>query len=450
MSLDIGLFRADKGGNPDLVRESQRRRGHSVEIVDEVIALDTEWRRVQGDISVAKGAVNAVNKKIGLKKKAKEEVPQELLDEKEAAAAEVPRIEARSKELEALRNGKLWTIGNLVHDSVPVAPDEKANEVVKTVGEAKVPAQCYTHKDLIHMIGGIEAERGTEVAGHSGYFLRGAGVELNMALIRYGMDFLLDRAYVPLQPPFFMKKEVMSETAQLSQFDEELYKVSGNHDEELYLIATSEQPISAMHRGEWMHPKELPIKYAGWSSCFRKEAGQHGRETWGLYRVHQFDKVEQFCIVEPSTSWQVFDEMIASAEDFYQSLGLPYQIVAIASGGLNNAASKKLDLEAWFPSFNEYKELVSCSNCTDYQSRRLEVRLRTPGGDKKEKTYVHMLNSTLTATGRTICCLLENFQTEEGIVIPEVLRPYLRRYPDGIIPYKTKTPPKVKANKKKT
>jgi len=435
------------------VRESQRRRGHSVEIVDEVIALDTEWRKLEGDISAAKAAVNAVNKKIGLKKKAKEAVPEELFQEKQEAVDRVPVIEARLKEVEDLRNSKLFTIGNLVHDSVPVAPDEKANEVVKTVGDQPKPGKCYNHKQLIMMIEGMEQDRGTEVAGHSGYFLRGAAVELNMALIRYGMDFLQDRDYIPLQPPFFMNKEVMAETAQLEQFDEELYKVTGNHGEEKYLIATSEQPISAMHRGEWLQQGDLPIKYAGWSSCFRKEAGHHGKETWGLYRVHQFDKVEQFCIVEPSTSWQVFEEMMASAEEFYQSLNLPYQIVAIASGGLNNAASKKWDLEAWFPSFDEYKELVSCSNCTDYQSRRLNVRMRGSSDDKKkEKVFVHMLNSTLCATGRTICCILENNQTEEGVRIPEVLQPYMsvKRYPDGIIPFKLKTPPKTNAHKKKT
>jgi len=296
----------------------------------------------------------------------------------------------------------------------------------------------YTHRELVTMIGGYEPERGAAVAGASCYFLRGAAVELNAALVQYGLDYLGDRDFIPLQPPFFMNKEVMSETAQLEQFDEELYKVTGHHEDEKYLIATSEQPISAFHRNDWIEPKDLPIKYAGWSTNFRMEAGRSGREAWGLYRVHQFDKIEQFVLTHPEHSWEMFEELMANAEGFYQSLGLPYQIVAIVSGALNNAAAKKWDLEAWFPSFQEYKELVSCSNCTDYQARRLNVRLRVP--KTEGKAHVHMLNSTLTATGRTICCLLENCQTPDGIKIPEVLRPYLKRYKDGIIPYVNKCP----------
>lgn len=193
--------------------------------------------------------------------------------------------------------------------------------------------------------------------------------------------------------------------------------------EALYLTATSEQPISAMHMKEWLSPDELPKKYAGVSTCFRKEAGSHGRDVWGIFRVHQFEKVEQFIFCDPKSSWEEFDKMVRSSEDFYQGLNLPYQVINIASGALNDAASMKYDLEAWFPGYNAFRELVSCSNCLDYQARALEVRFAQR--DVEEKQYVHMLNGTMCATERTMCCIVENYQTPEGVNVPEVLQPFM-------------------------
>ncbi|KAJ2355175.1 Cytosolic seryl-tRNA synthetase, partial [Coemansia sp. RSA 2610] len=209
-------------------------------------------------------------------------------------------------------------------------------------------------------------------------------------------------------------------------FDEELYKVSGDGDDK-YLIATSEQPISAFHMDEWFEKpaEQLPIKYAGYSTCFRKEAGAHGKDTQGVFRVHQFEKIEQFVLTEPEKSWEMFDDMIAASEEFFQSLGISYRVVSIVSSALNDAAAKKYDLEAWFPARGEYKELVSCSNCTDFQSRNLEIRCGTKKLGDREKKYVHCLNSTLCATERALCCVLENFQTPEGLKIPAPLVPYM-------------------------
>lgn len=189
------------------------------------------------------------------------------------------------------------------------------------------------------------------------------------------------------------------------------------------MIATSEQPISAMYRNEWIEPHDLPIRYAGVSSCFRKEAGASGRDVWGIFRVHQFEKVEQFCLTTPEKSWEMHEEMIKIAETFYRNLELPYRVVNIVSAELNDAAAKKYDLEAWFPGYEAYRELVSCSNCTDYQSRGLEVRLALK--NQTNKVYVHMLNATLCATERTMCCILENYQTPEGVRVPAVLQPYM-------------------------
>jgi len=222
----------------------------------------------------------------------------------------------------------------------------------------------------------------------------------------------------------------MGQCAQLEEFDEALYHVSGE-GEDKYLIATSEQTLCTMNKGKWFKKDELPIRYAGYSTCFRKEAGSHGRDTLGIFRVHQFEKVEQFVITtnEGDASWKEMDSMIKNSEEFYQSLEIPYQVVNIVSGELNNAAAKQFDLEAWFPAGKAFRELVSCSNCLDYQSRRLDVRIRSelPKGknDATKVEYVHMLNSTMAATERALCCLLENHQTPEGVVIPEVLRPFM-------------------------
>lgn len=224
----------------------------------------------------------------------------------------------------------------------------------------------------------------------------------------------------------------MQEVAQLSQFDEELYKVIGKGSEkqedgsvdEKYLIATSEQPIAAYHRDEWVPTETLPIKYCGYSTCFRQEVGSHGRDTRGIFRVHQFEKVEQFVLTSPhdNKSWEMMTEMITNAEEFNKQLGIPYRIVNIVSGALNNAAAKKLDLEAWFPGSGAFRELVSCSNCLDYQARRLKVRYGQTKKMNQEVEYVHMLNATMCATTRAICAILENYQVEDGVIVPEVLR----------------------------
>jgi len=283
------------------------------------------------------------------------------------------------------------------------------------------------HHELLWMIGGYEPDRGTKVCGHRGYFLTGPGVILNMALQNYGIQYLIQEKYNPVYPPFFMNKDVMAKTAQLEDFNEALYHVTGEHLEEKYLIATSEQPISAMHNNEWLNDEQLPIKYAGISTCFRKEAGAHGKDAWGIFRVHQFEKIEQFIICSPLESWKYHEEMINIAGQFYQSLNIPYRVVNIVSGELNNAAAKKYDLEGYYPTLNTYRELVSCSNCTDYQSRAMNTVYG--GKDSKSKDticnkYVHMLNATLCATSRTICCILENYQTDDGIMVPKVLQPY--------------------------
>lgn len=415
-----------------MIRESQRKRGHSVELVDEVIQMYQDWVKIDFDANGLSKQSNALQKQIGLKKKAKENAD-DLLAEKKAIDSQVDakRKEARDAEL-AMRQ-KASTIGNIVNKGVPVSQTEDDNVTVRTWhpdgpnGQVEKKTDILAHHEVLLRLDAMDLERGAKISGHRGYFLTNDGIDLNQALISYGLDSLRKRGYRKIQPPFLMNKDVMAKTAQLDQFDEELYKVIASEDEK-YLIATSEQPISAFHSDEWFEnpEKQLPIKYAGYSTCFRKEAGSAGRDMWGIFRVHQFEKVEQFCITEPEKSWEMFDSMVATSEEFYQSLGIPYRVVAIASGALNLAASQKYDLEAWFPFQGTYKELVSCSNCTDYQSRRLEIRCGLKSKEQSRKVYVHMLNGTLCATERALCCLVENYQTPEGLRIPEPLRPYMQ------------------------
>ncbi|XP_069046545.1 serine--tRNA ligase, cytoplasmic [Lepisosteus oculatus] len=460
MVLDLDLFRTDKGGNPETVRETQAKRFKDVTLVDKLVEADKEWRKCRFQADNLNKLKNLCSKTIGDKMKKKEPVgdddsfPEEVQN-LEALTAEllagltvtqikkvrvlvdeaIAKGDASRLQLEAERFEYLREIGNLLHPSVPISNDEDAdNKVERTWGDCSVQKK-YSHVDLVVMVDGFEGEKGAVVAGSRGYFLKGPLVFLEQALISYALRILHSKGYTPLYTPFFMKKEVMQEVAQLSQFDEELYKVIGKGSEkaddntmdEKYLIATSEQPIAAFLRDEWLKPEDLPLRYAGISTCFRQEVGSHGRDTRGIFRVHQFEKIEQFVYASPhdNKSWEMFEEMIGTAEEFYQSLGIPYRIVNIVSGSLNHAASKKLDLEAWFPGSSAFRELVSCSNCTDYQARRLRIRY---GQTKKmmDKTeFVHMLNATMCATTRAICAILENYQTEEGIIIPEKLREFM-------------------------
>lgn len=456
--LDINAFLAEKGGEPEKIKASQKKRGASVELVDEIIADYKNWTKIRFDLDALNKKLNALQKLIGQKFKAKEDAS-ELLAQKDQLTNEKKELTETEQKADADLRFKVNQIGNIVHDSVVDSMDEENNEIVRTwkpeslseigqVAAATNAPATLSHHEILLRLDGYDPERGVKIVGHRGYFLRQWGVFLNQALINYGLSFLYGKGYLPLQAPVMMNKEVMAKTAQLSQFDEELYKVMDGEDEK-YLIATSEQPISAYHSNEWFESpaEQLPIRYAGYSSCFRREAGSHGKDAWGIFRVHAFEKIEQFVLTEPEKSWEEFDRMIGASEEFYKSLGLPYRVVGIVSGELNNAAAKKFDLEAWFPFQKEYKELVSCSNCTDYQSRNLEIRCGIKQQNQSEKKYVHCLNSTLSATQRALCCILENYQKEDGLVVPEVLRKYIPGEPD-FIPY-SKELPKNSTSKKR-
>ncbi len=269
---------------------------------------------------------------------------------------------------------------------------------------------------------GAEFKRAAEIAGSRYYYLKADMVYLNMALLKFAVDILTERGFTPFQTPFFIKHDVIKETAELADFEETLYKVEG---EDLFMIATSEQTLAALHRGEIIDSRTLPRKYCGISTCFRREAGSHGRDTLGIFRVHQFEKIEQFVFCSEEETKDIHQELLKNAETIYKKLGIPYRIVSIVSSELNDNASKKYDLEGWFPGSETYRELVSCTNCGDYQARKLNTRYGIQG-DQDSLKICNTLNSTAIATERTICCILENYQQEDGtIIVPEVLIPYM-------------------------
>ena len=469
MVLDIDRFRPEKGGNPLEVKENQKKRFMDEMMVDKIIRADEKWRRSRHDTDKWNKLKNVASKVIGEKIKRKEaqgdddNLPKDVIvhlaqltkeNLEPLTVFQIKRVrslvdEAIEENGQALlqhekeRDDLLRETGNWLHHSVPISNNEDAdNRTERTFGDT-TQRKKYSHMDLIHMIGGVDLERGAVTAGGRGYYLMGPAVFLKQALIQLAMQSLAEKDYIPMYTPFFMKKDVMQEVAQLSQFDEALYKVTSKGSEreddktidERYLIATSEQPIAAFHRDEWLKPENLPIKYAGLSSCFRQEVGSHNRDTRGIFRVHQFEKVEQFVITSPhdNKSWEMLDDMINNAEQFCQSLGIPYRIVCICSGALNNAAAKKLDLEAWFPGGENraFRELVSCSNCLDYQARRLRVRYGQTKKMNQSTEYCHMLNGTMCAVTRVICVILELYQTETGVKVPEVLKKWMpEKYQD--------------------
>lgn len=329
-------------------------------------------------------------------------------------------LENELKELNNQFNEIFKSIGNILDDNVPVSENEEDAVVRK---EWKCNRELLTKLpfyEIMERMGCIDMKRGSKISGHRGYFILEELALLENGLVRYSIDFLRKKGFLLIQVPLMINKEIMKKTVQLSDFQEQLYEIEENN----YLIATSEQSISTMYMNERITDNELPIKYCGQSICFRKEAGAAGKDNKGIFRVHQFEKIEQFIICKPEDSKNYHEEMIKISEEFMESLNISYRTIIITSKELNDAASIKYDLEGYFPFNDNYRELVSASNCTDYQSRDLEVRYGI-NKDNGNKVYVHMLNSTLCAVQRALCCIVENYQHGEGVIVPKVLRTYV-------------------------
>jgi len=432
--------------NPDVMRDNLRKRFMDVSLVDKFLEVDSEWRRVHRELDEARHRRNLVTREIP---KARGDERKKLIEEAKRLKQLIDELEKRFRELQEERLRLLKMMPSLLHPSVPVGPDESYNAVVRVWGKAVVQRrhlesfleetegkgvpmeyvvtdrEFVGHADMLENVLKLgDTLKAGEVAGSRFYYLFDDLVWLDFALLTYAMDYLTAKGYRLVLPPYMLKGKFMRAVEEFEAFKDALYKVEG---EDLYLIATAEHPLAALHAGESIPKEDLPLLYVGVSPCFRREAGAANRDLKGVFRVHQFHKVEQFAYTLPEDSWKYFDELIGNAEELFRGLGIPYRVVNIASGELNLRAAMKYDLEAWYPAQGRFRELVSCSNVTDWQAYWLKVRYRAKSGETEG--YVHMLNSTAIASTRTITAILENFQDEDGCVeVPKVLRKYLEPF----------------------
>ncbi|MCS7098248.1 MAG: serine--tRNA ligase [Candidatus Methanomethyliaceae archaeon] len=417
--LDIKMIRKD----PDKIRRNLARREDPkvLQSFDELIECDRNWRIALNQLNKLRSIRNKITEEIAKLKKEGLDVSQKM-KEADEIVEKIKEKEVEVKEYEKRMEYLLKLIPNIMAEDVPIGRDEKDNVVIRTWGEIRqFNFKVKDHIDLSIDLDLVDLERAAKVAGARFYYLKKDLVMLNLALIKYGLNFMIRKGFIPFLTPYMLRREIVEGAVALSDFEEMIYKIEG---EDLYLVATSEHALLGLHANEVLDGNKLPLRYCGISPCFRKEAGAHGRDTKGIFRVHQFEKVEQFVFCKPEDSPKEHELLLRNAEEFIQSLGLPYRVVNICSGELGTVAAKKYDIEVWLPAQGRYREMVSCSNCYSYQAVRSNIRYKDKPGEPPN--YVHTLNSTLVATERTIVAILENYQQEDGsVLIPKVLVPYM-------------------------
>lgn len=411
--LDIELFRK----TPEIVRENMKKRKESDAIVDDIIRADAEWRQALHKAEELKRLRNIATKEVAMAKKSGKDLPNKIAEMRKINR-EIIEQEKIITEKKNERDALLMRVPNLLHESVPYGKDENENQEVRKWGEPK-QNNLPPHGELLEMMGYANFKDAAKMAGTGFYYLMGDLALLDHALQRLAIDVLIENGFTLVYPPYMMNRKAYEGVTDLNDFESVMYKIE---DEDLYLIATSEHPICAMFMDKVIDEKLLPIKLVGVSTCFRKEIGSHGVDTKGIFRVHQFNKIEQFIVCRPEESWEWHERLLANAEEIFQRLELPYRVVNTCTGDIGIVAAKKYDIEAWSPRQGRYVEVVSCSNCTDYQARRLNIKYGNYGGKKQ---LVHTLNSTAIATSRAIVALVENNYEDGVISIPKALRPYM-------------------------
>jgi seryl-tRNA synthetase len=387
---------------PDTIRKMLQDRNVKFDL-DSLVSLDLRRRELIVKTDELRKKKNTVSIEISSRKKVGSDASSEIA-QMQRVSTELVNLESEQLKVESEYEKLALAIPNLVHESVPRGADETANLEIRRWGH--IPKADFAVKDHIEIsqkLDLVDLERAAKAAGARFYFLKNSLVKLNQALINFALDFLEQKKYVLIQPPYLINKSAMEGAIIASDFQDVIYKVEG---EDLFLIGTSEHAIAAMHSSEILDGKDLPLRYGGVSPCFRKEAGAHGRDQKGIFRVHQFDKVEQYVFARPEESFNEHEKMLAAAEEFYQKLEIPYRVMLLSSGDLGKVSAKTYDLEAWMASQNAYREIVSCSNCLDFQARRLKVRFRDKTNEQTQ--YVHSLNSTLVATTRTDTLMSQN------------------------------------------
>jgi len=416
--LDVKLIRE----SPEVIRRDLHRRGldEKLPLVDEAVRLDREWRTLKKDVDDLRHRQNQLTDEVaGLKRKGGD-ISQKL-EEVRGIPQRIKDLDAKAEAAQTRVREILMGLPNILHESVPTGPDDSGNVTVRTFGAPTTfDFKARDHVDILTDLGLVDMERAAKVAGARFFFLKGEALLLEQSIMRYALDFLTKAGFTAVGPPLMMRRGAYEGVVDLKDFGPVIYKVEG---EDLYLIATSEHPLVAMHMDEIIAGQSLPLKYCGFSPNFRVEAGAHGKDTKGIFRTHQFYKVEQVVFSRPEESWALHEQLIGNAEAIFQSLGLHYRVVNVCTGDMGTVAAKKYDLEAWMPVQQKYREMVSCSNVTDYQARRLMIRYREK--PSSEPKVLHTLNSTAVTT-RALVAIVENYQQADGsILIPKPLVAYM-------------------------
>jgi seryl-tRNA synthetase len=413
--IDIKFLRE----NPDAVRASQKGRGENVELVDQILAIDELKRAAINEFELLRQEQNTLSKSVGAAKGDEKTAllanAKELADKVKAADAKRAEIEEQAKQL-------VLQLSNLLDTEAPIGGEEDF-VTIEHVGTprdfAKDGFEPKDHVELGKLLGAIDTERGAKVAGSRSYYLTGAGAMLEFALVNYAISSALKNGFTPVIPPVLVNPSAMEGTGFLGQAAENVYRIE---KDDVYLVGTSEVPLAAMHMDEILPADKLPMRYAGYSSCFRREAGTYGKDTRGIIRVHQFDKVEMFSFCKPEDAKEEHKRLLQWEKDFLNAMEIPYRVIDVASGDLGSSATRKFDIEAWIPTQSAYREVTSTSNCTEFQARRLNIRYKDADGTKAIAT----LNGTLVAIPRMIVAILENHQNADGTVnVPAALQPFL-------------------------
>jgi seryl-tRNA synthetase len=417
--IDIEIVRRE----PEKVEENlgRRRNPAFLRLLAEVRAKDVAWRESVREADRLRALRNVLGQKVAAVRKAGHSA-EEFLAESKAVPEALREVEQKEALLRRERDEVLRRVPNLLDPSVPFGKDDSENVVVATWGSpGPAVAGQLAHGEALEALGFADFDRARRASGAGFYYLQGPLVLLDLALQRFALDLLVERGFTPVIPPFLLRREPYEAVTDLADFENVMYKVEGD---DLYLIATSEHPLAALYQGEILDEAKVPIRLAGLSTNFRREIGGHGVDQKGLFRVHQFTKVEQFIFCRPEESPALHEELRGNAEEIFRRLEVPYRVVNVCTGDVGTVAAKKYDLEAWFPRQQAYREVVSCSNCTDYQARSLGIRLGRAG--RPGKVVPHTLNSTAVATSRALAVIVEQYQQEDGrLEVPKVLRPYL-------------------------
>jgi len=419
LMLDIKLIRE----HPETVRKDLEKRGEpeKIEMLNNLIEYDIEWRSLLTEANELRRKLNQITAEVASLKKQKKDASKQI-EQAKTIPQQIKGLEIKVAEYREKADQLLMKLPNILHETVPFGKDEHDNVVEKLVGKPpKFGFEPKSHVEIAQDLDLIDFERAAKVSGHGFYYLKGDLARLDFAVMIYTIDLLRNRDYTLIEPPLLMHRKPYLGVTDLEFFGDQLYKIE---DDDLYLIATSEHPMAASFMDEVILQQCLPIKYVGVSPCFRKEVGAHGKYTKGLFRVHQFNKIEQFIFCHPDDSWKYHEELQQNSEDLYKGLGLHYRVVNVCTGDIGIIAAKKYDIEVWMAD-ETYREAGSNSNCTDYQARRLNIKYREKEG-KSPVGFVHTLNNTALATSRTLIAILEQYQQKDGsVVIPEVLRPLM-------------------------